>query len=103
MVATPSRGSFFPCLFLSTPTPHSTQVLPQLVDPGSGNFRPAAGGALLSSPAVQSTHVASIAPFSWVDAPGTEPPGTLDNQWAVARDFRGVSRGSNAPPGAFAS
>jgi hypothetical protein len=69
-------------------------LIPQLVDPTHGDFRPVPCGN------VATTHATAIPNFTWSDAPTRPavPQGTLDN--IVSRNFNGEFR-STTHPGAY--
>lgn len=70
-------------------------LLPQLVSPATGDFRPAGGGNVATYAAV------AIPAFTWDDAPQPPavPQGTLSNTVPTTRD--GNARGNPGHPGAY--
>lgn len=88
----------------SNPTCNETQlradntintVQPQLMDPASGNFRPAAGSNVFG------VTTYALPDFNWSDAPTPPsiPAGNLSNAVPIDRD--GSARPSSGPPGAY--
>lgn len=70
-------------------------IEPQLIGPGSGNFRPRAGGTIFSAKTY------AVPDFTWSDAPAppSVPQGALSNAMALDRD--GSFRNSSGIPGAY--